>query len=286
MRCLVTGAAGFLGSHMVERLKAEGHWVAAADVYRPELCDNFFPWDVRERFRMPSFFGGLDWIFHFAGLAAIPPSLERPADYMAVNVLGTAHVLEAARKAGASRFIYAASGTCYGFNPPTPTPESARIEVETPYALSKWLGEEAVRHYDRVFDLPSVSLRLFNPYGPRMSPLTSGIGHFLKLRAEGKPATVTGDGTQFRDWHYVDDCIEAFLLAAKSMVRDEVFNIGSGNPQTLNRLVAELGFRQVAYMPARREAPGTWADISKAKRILGWEPLVSFEEGIRRTLAG
>jgi UDP-glucose 4-epimerase len=134
-----------------------------------------------------------------------------------------------------------------------------------------------------VFDLPSVSLRLFSPYGPGMG-LTSAMGHFLKLRREGKPVTITGDGTQYRDMHYVDDCIEAFVLAAKSDLRDTVINIGSGQPVTINRLVEALG-GPMTYIPARQEAQGTHADISLAKRLLGWEPKVSFEEGIRRTLA-
>lgn len=285
MRCLVTGAAGFLGSHMVERLKRDGHQVYGIDAMG--IDDPDVPHQVMDisDHRWTTVFTSCDWVFHFAGLAAIPPSLEDPERYIFVNVAGTAHVLEIARELGASRFIYAASGTCYGFKPQIPTSELAPIETETPYALSKWMGEKLVRHYDRIFDLPSVSLRLFNPFGPRMSPLTSGIGHFLELKRQGKPATVTGDGKQYRDWHYVDDCIEAFMLAAQSTVRDEVFNIGSGDPRTLNQLIAALGFDKVEYIPARREAPGTWADISKAKRILGWAPKVSFEEGIRRTIA-
>jgi Nucleoside-diphosphate-sugar epimerases len=226
-----------------------------------------------------------DWVFHFAGLAAIPPSMTEPANYMAVNAQGTANVLDAAKKLGAKRFIYAASGTCYGFNPPQPTPESAPIACETTYALSKWLGEEMVRHWDRVFDLPSVSLRLFNPYGPGMG-LTSALGHFLRFRREGKPITITGDGEQYRDMHYVSDCVEAFYLAAKSDIRDVVINIGSGKPQTINALVRALGVTDIRYVPPRREAPGTHAGISLAKRLLGWEPKVSFEDGIQRTLQG
>ncbi len=280
MRCLVTGAQGFIGSHMADRLRKEGHQVVTLDGIgnpRPDVW-----WDITAPFTLG---GNCDWVFHFAGLAAIPPSMTEPANYMAVNAQGTANVLEAARKAGARRFIYAASGTCYGFNPPQPTPETAPVECETPYALSKWIGEELVRHWDRVFDLPSVSLRLFSPFGPRMG-LTSAMGHFLKLRREGKPIEITGDGRQYRDMHYVDDCVEAFLLAAQSDLRDVVINIGSGKPQTINALVRALGVTEIRYVPPRREAPGTHADISLAKRLLGWEPKVSFEDGIQRTLQG
>jgi UDP-glucose 4-epimerase len=274
MRCLVTGSSGFLGSHMAERLEREGHTV--------QLFDSAVS-PFEDISRAVSFWSETDWVFHFAGLAAIPPSLERPAEYMAVNAQGTAHVLEAARTAGCQRFIYAASGTCYGNYAPQPTPETAPVVCHTPYALSKHLGEQMVRHWDRVFDLPSVSLRLFSPYGPRMG-LTSAMGHFLKLRREGKPIQITGDGEQYRDMHFVDDCIEAFMLAAKSDLRDIAINIGSGQPVTLNQLADALGCERT-YIPARNEAHGTHPDISLAKRLLGWEPKVSFEEGIRRTIA-
>lgn len=276
MRCLVTGSSGFLGGHMMLRLREEGYDVDGLDTTgTPE-----YPFDIVGQMILR---GHYDWIFHFAGLAAIPPSMEWPARYMAVNVQGTANILTAAKLAGARRFIYAASGTCYGNAPPMPTPEHAPIQCDTPYALSKWLGEELVRHWDRVFDLPSVSLRLFSPYGPGMG-LTSAMGHFLKLRREGKPIQITGDGEQFRDMHYVSDCCEAFLLAAKSDVRDVAINVGSGQPVTLNQLADAMGVERT-YIPARPEARGTLADIALAKRLLGWEPTVGFAEGIRRTIA-
>ena len=280
MRCLVTGAAGFLGSHMAARLRRDGHQVVTLDCRSADLYA-----DIRKP--MPWYVGApatsLDWVFHFAGLAAIPPSMKEPANYCSVNTQGTAHMLDYAKQCGVTRFIYAASGTCYGNNPPMPTNEHGSIDCATPYALSKWLGEELVRHWDRVFDLPSVSLRLFSPYGPGMG-LTSAMGYFLKARREGKPITITGDGEQFRDMHYVDDCIEAFVLAAQSDLRDVAINIGSGMPVTINQLVDAIGGPRT-YIPARQEAHGTLADIALAKKLLGWEPRVSFEDGIRRTLA-
>lgn len=295
MRCLVTGGAGFLGSHMAVRLRSEGHIVRLLDnfglldtvSYRGDTSFGkdwaLTSHDIREPIDFPE----VDWVFHFAGLAAIPPSFENPAKYMAVNVQGTANVLEAARKAGARRFLYAASGTCYGGTPPMPTAESHATPdgLLSPYALSKWMGEELVRHWDRVFDLPSVSLRLFSPFGERMG-LTSAFGHFLERRRKGLPIEITGDGEQFRDMHYVGDMVEAFLLAAQSDIRDIAINIGSGKPVTINQVVKAMGVTDIRYIPARKEASGTHADISLAKRLLGWEPTVSFEEGIRRTLAG
>ena len=293
MRCLVTGSSGFLGSHMVERLEKEGHAVLGLDTRESEWTDIL--WEIDN----PQYVLDLhtDWVFHFAGLAAIPPSFERPAEYMAVNVQGTANVLEAARKAGANRFIYAASGTCYGHSPKMPTPENwTHISLpESPYALSKYLGEMLVGHWDEHYDLPAVCLRLFSPFGPRMSAGTSAMGTFIKLARENKPIMITGDGEQFRDMHYVDDCIEAFYRAAQSDIRSwedqpAVINIGSGERITINRLVRAIiketgSTSPIEYIPARKEAPGTHADISLAKRLLGWEPTVGFEEGIRRTVS-
>jgi UDP-glucose 4-epimerase len=281
MKCLVTGSRGFLGAAMIARLRRDGHDVMGLDTEPTRQApDGYYVQDIRYPFHLRP----VEWVFHFAGLAAVPPSLKHPTQWLAVNTQGTAHTLEAARQAGATRFLYAASGTCYGFAPPEPTPETAPIRCETPYALSKWLGEELVRHYDHVYDLPSVSLRLFNPYGPRMSPHTSGMGALLERRRQGVPLQLTGDGTQYRDWHYVDDTIDAFVKAAESDHRDLAINIGSGAPQTLNRLAELLG-SPVEYIPARSEARGTWADITLAKRLLGWAPTVSFEDGVARTLA-
>jgi UDP-glucose 4-epimerase len=268
---------------MVKRLQREGHTVWGLDYHHDvtKMAPHYFLWDIRQPIReLPT---SIDWVFHFAGLAAIPPSMTEPANYIAVNVQGTANVLDAAKRAGATRFIYAASGTCYGNKPMMPTPETSPITCDTFYALSKTMGEELVRHWDRVFDLPSVSLRLFSPYGPGMG-LTSAMGYFLKARREGKPVTITGDGEQTRDMHYIDDCIDAFMLAAQSDLRDVAINIGSGQPVTINHLIDCLDVERT-YIPARDEARGTWADIALAKRLLGWEPRVSFEEGIRRTLA-
>jgi UDP-glucose 4-epimerase len=219
---------------MAARLEDGGHQVMRLDWRWRDVDKTIYPWDIGRPFPddlLPTF----DWIFHFAGLAAVPPSMQQPAEYMAVNTQGTVNALEFARKTGASRFIYAASGTCYGNMPPMPTPETAPIDCATPYALSKWMGEELVRHWDRVFDVPSVSLRLFSPYGPGMG-LTSAMGHFLKLKREGKPIQITGDGEQYRDMHFVSDTIEAFVLAAQSDLRDVAINIGSGEPVTLNQL--------------------------------------------------
>jgi UDP-glucose 4-epimerase len=168
-----------------------------------------------------------------------------------------------------------------------PTPESAKIQPEYPYAFSKWVGEEAVFHWGAVYGLPVASIRMFNVYGPRVR--TTGVygavfGVFLAQKLHGKPLTVVGDGTQTRDFVYVTDVCKAFLLAAESDVTGEVFNLGAGNPQPINKLAQLIG-GEITYLPKRPGEPDcTWADISKIQRTLGWSPTVSFEEGVATML--
>jgi UDP-glucose 4-epimerase len=206
---------------------------------------------------------------------------------MAANVMGTVHALEAARAAGVSKFVYAASSSCYGIAAELPTTEGAPIRAEYPYALSKYQGELAVMHWGQVYGLPVVSLRIFNAYGPRSR--TSGaygavFGVFLAQKLNAKPYTVVGDGTQRRDFVFVTDLARAFLAAAESRVEETCYNVGAGNPQPVNRLVELLG-GSVVHVPARPGEPDcTWADISKIRRELGWEPRVSFEDGVAEML--
>ena len=233
-------------------------------------------------------FRGVDYVFHFGGIGDIVPSIERPLDYMRSNVNGTLAVLEASRRAGVRKVIYAASSSCYGLATELPTSESAPIQPEYPYALSKWLGECAALHWSRVYRLPVNSIRMFNVYGPRVR--TTGaygavFGVFLAQRLHGKPLTVVGDGTQRRDFVFVTDVARAFLLAAESDRTGEVFNLGSDNPQTVSRLVDLIG-GTVVHVPKRPGEPDcTWADIGKIRRQLGWEPTVSFEKGVATMMA-
>ena len=188
-------------------------------------------------------FADADYVFHFGGMGDIVPSIERPLDYMRANVDGTLAMLEGSRRAGVKRFVYAASSSCYGLAE-VPTTEAAPIAPQYPYALSKYMGEVAALHWGKVYRLPVVSLRIFNAYGPRAR--TTGaygavFGVFLAQRAHGRPLTVVGDGTQRRDFVYVTDVARAFLLAAESSINGEVFNVGAGDPQSVNRLVALIG---------------------------------------------
>jgi UDP-glucose 4-epimerase len=226
---------------------------------------------------------GAQYVFHFGGLGDIVPSIERPMDYMRANVDGTLAVLEAARHAGVAKFVYAASSSCYGAQPPVPTSEDAPIVTEYPYALSKYLGECAALHWGQVYKMPVNSIRIFNAYGPRVR--TTGVygavfGVFLAQRLKGLPLTVVGDGAQRRDFVYVTDLARAFLAAAESEQANQIFNVGTGNPQSINRLVELIGGEKI-HIPKRPGEPeATWADSSKIQRMLGWAPQVSFEEGV------
>lgn len=230
-----------------------------------------------------SWFAGADYVFHFGGLGDIVPSIERPLDYMRANVMGTLAVLEAARQTGVRKFVYAASSSCYGSAPPVPTPEDAPIVPEYPYALSKYLGECTVLHWGEVYGMPVVSIRIFNAYGPRAR--TRGVygavfGVFLAQKLQGQPFTVVGDGTQTRDFVYVTDVARAFFQAAESPCSQEIFNLGAGNPQSVNHLVELLG-GDVVHVPKRPGEPDcTWADTRKIRETLGWTPQVPFEEGV------
>ena len=295
MRVIVTGGAGFIGSHLVDRLVADGHTVVALDNFstgRPDTLAHLAGHarvrlervDVAEADRLVPLFEAADWVFHLAALADIVPSIERPLDYHRANVNGTAAVLEAARRSGVTRFLYAASSSCYGIPDQYPTPEEAPMRPQYPYALTKLLGEQCVLHWGRVYGLPVVSLRLFNVYGRRSR--TSGVygavfGVFLAQKLQGRPLTVVGDGTQSRDFTFVSDVADAFVTAAESDVAGEVFNVGTGNPVSVNRLV-ELLRGDVVYVPKRPGEPDrTHADVRKIGARLGWRPKVAIEEGVR-----
>ncbi len=297
MKTLVTGGAGFIGSHLVDRLLADGHEVAVVDSLvsgrrrnlahhegNPKLA--LYEADVRDGRAVARRFDGVDWVFHLAALADIVPSIQKPEEYFTTNVDGTFRVLEAARAAGVKRFLYAASSSCFGIPDSYPTPEDAPIRPQYPYALTKYLGECAVMHWGQVYKLPVVSLRLFNVYGPRSR--TSGaygavFGVFIAQMLARKPFTVVGDGTQTRDFTFVTDVADAFVRAAGSDVRDQVLNVGSGSCYSVNRLVELLGGGEVVHLPKRPGEPDcTFADISRIRRVLGWEPRVRFEEGVAR----
>ncbi|WP_045212451.1 SDR family oxidoreductase [Desulfonatronovibrio magnus] len=296
MKSIVTGGAGFIGSHLVDSLLALGHKVVVLDNYstgRPENLDHvrgrveLVECDLGTQDDWLSHFQGTDWVFHLAALADIVPSIQQPQAYFRANVDGTFNVLQASVATGVKRFVYAASSSCYGIPDNYPTPETAEIRPQYPYALTKRLGEELVLHWAQVYKLSAVSLRFFNVYGPRSR--TSGtygavFGVFLAQKLASQPFTIVGDGTQTRDFTYVSDIAESFLAAAKSDRVGEVYNIGSDGTVSVNRLVELLGGDHV-FIPKRPGEPDcTFADITKARNELGWRPKVSIEQGVANVL--
>ena len=297
-RAIVTGGAGFIGSHMVDLLVDRGYSLVVIDNlatgrvenlahHRREPRVDFQQIDMCSLTADSSLFRGVDHVFHFGGIGDIVPSIERPLEYMRANVNGTLAVLEASRHAGVRKVVYAASSSCYGLATELPTTEEAPIRPEYPYALSKYLGESAALHWAQVYRLPVISIRMFNVYGPRVR--TTGaygavFGVFLAQKLHGKPFTVVGDGTQRRDFVYVTDVARAYLLAAESDVGGEIFNLGAGDPQPVNRLVELMG-GEVVHVPKRPGEPDcTWADVGKIRRMLGWKPEVSFPDGVKAML--
>ncbi|MDD5301114.1 MAG: GDP-mannose 4,6-dehydratase [Gallionella sp.] len=295
---VVTGGAGFIGSHMVDLLVERGFAVRAIDNMVGGREENLAHHrsnpdvaleqrDIRSYAPDDALFRGVKYVIHFAGIGDIVPSIEHPLEYMSANVQGTVHMLECARNAGVQKFVYAASSSCYGLAK-TPTTEEHVIEPLYPYALSKYQGEQAAFHWHSVYKLPVNSIRIFNAYGTRSR--TSGaygavFGVFLRQKLAGKPYTVVGDGSQARDFLYVTDVARAFLATAETSRVGRVYNLGAGNPQSVNRLVELLGGEKI-HIPKRPGEPDcTWADITRITTELDWKQQVSFEEGVAKIVA-
>jgi len=293
---LVTGGAGFIGSHLVDRLIAEGRRVRVLDSFvigrRVNLKQHagnpaleIVEADVADAKAVESACCDVSRIFHLAARADIVPSIQEPEAYFRANVDGTFIMLEAGRRHAVERLVYVASSSCYGIPDVYPTPETAPADPRYPYALTKYLGEQLVLHWAQVYKLPAVSLRFFNVYGPRAR--TSGtygavFGVFLAQLLAGKPLTVVGDGKQTRDFTYVGDVVDAIVAAADRGRPGEVYNVGSGHPVSVNRLVNELGSPPVVHIPKRPGEPDcTWADINKIRQQIGWHPKVEFSSGVK-----
>jgi len=298
---IVTGGAGFIGSHLVDRLlRHPNRQVRVLDNLSTGSLRNLAHHSESNRLEViqtdisasaddDAVYEGAERVFHLAALADIVPSIENPESYFRSNVDGTFLILQRARKAGIKRFVYVASSSCYGFPQEFPTPETAPIQPQYPYGLTKYLGEELVLHWAKVYKIPAVSLRFFNVFGPRSR--TSGtygavFGVFLAQMMAGKELTVVGDGKQTRDFTFVTDVVDAILIAAESDISGQVYNVGSGGTYSINRLVELLGAKKVVHIPKRPGEPDcTWADITKIRRDLRWSPKVTFEEGVKDVLA-
>ncbi len=295
MKAVVTGGAGFIGSHLSEHLVNEGHKVTVLDNFTTGRLDNLeqlkenvevVEAELSSTGKWQNLISEADTVFHLASLADIVPSIEDPRSYFNSNVLSTLNVLEAARK-NKTKVIYAASSSCYGIADNYPTSEQADIRPEYPYALTKRLGEEMVMHWGKVYSLPVISTRFFNVYGVRSR--TSGtygavFGVFLAQKLAKKPLTIVGDGNQKRDFTYVTDIVKGLIQAAEADVSQEIFNLGSGEPKSINQLADLIGGDRI-YIPKRPGEPDvTHANISKAQRMISYKPKVKFKEGVQRTL--
>jgi UDP-glucose 4-epimerase len=296
MKAVVTGGAGFIGSHLVDALLALGHEVTVLDNFSTGRAENLahvkskiqlHECDISINGPWTQLIKKGDWVFHLAALADIVPSIQQPGPYFRANVDGTFNLLQACTTAGVARFVYAASSSCYGIPDAYPTPETSDIRPQYPYALTKRMGEELVMHWAQVYKLAAVSTRFFNVYGTRSR--TSGtygavLGVFLAQKLGGKPFTVVGDGHQTRDFTYVTDIASALIAVANSDKVGRIYNVGSGKSISVNRLVELLGGEKI-HIPKRPGEPDcTFADISAIRQDLAWGPMVSIEKGVALVL--
>jgi len=297
---IVTGGAGFIGSHLVDALVAEGRSVLVIDDLavgrRSNLAQHaanprlrFVEASVSDRAGMKGLFEGADRVFHLAAMADIVPSVQNPLRYFDANVNGSYAVAEAVRQHRVRKLLYAASSSCYGIPEIYPTPETAAINPRYPYALTKYLGEQILLHWGQVYDIPVTSLRLFNVYGPRAR--TSGtygavFGVFLAQKLAGKPLTIVGDGSQTRDFTYVTDVVRAFLRAADHGRNGAIYNVGSGATVSVNRLAELIGAEEIVHIPKRPGEPDcTFADTTRITAELGWRAEVPIEVGVAAMMA-
>lgn len=290
-KAVVTGGAGFVGSHIVDALVARGDEVHVVDDYSGGKRDDrvnpkavYHEVDIRDYEKLAPVVKGAQYVFHEAALPRVQFSIENPELTSSVNILGTITVLRAAHEGGVKRVVYAASSSAYGDQDTLPLDESMTAMPKSPYGLQKYVGELSARLWSEVYGLETVSLRYFNVYGPKFDPegvYALVIGRFLKQRAAGEPLTITGDGTQTRDFTHVRDVVRANLLAAGSgkVGRGEVINIGAGRNVSVNEIAALIGGSTVHVEP-RLEPHDTLADNRRAKELLGWEPSISLGEGI------
>ncbi|MFZ2253425.1 MAG: NAD-dependent epimerase/dehydratase family protein [Minisyncoccia bacterium] len=287
---LITGGAGFIGTNLSERLVHDGQKVIVVDnlvagkaerlpqevvFHKLDICDNDSLTAVME---------GVDVVVHLAALPRVQFSIEHPFEAQHANVDGTLSVLEAARKAGVKRVVYAASSSAYGDQDVMPLVETLPPQPKSPYGLHKYMGEIMMKLWHDIHNIETVSLRFFNVYGPHLDPngaYALVIGKFLKQRLENTPMTITGDGEQTRDFTHVRDTVDAIVRATlgENVGNGEVFNVGAGRNVSMNK-IAELIGGSIAYIPARLEPKHTLADSSLIRSTLGWEPTIKIEDGI------
>ena len=296
-KCIVTGGAGFIGSNLVEKLIGLNYEINVMDNLSTGLRSNlkdfeknitFYEKDISDIEQLDdSIFVDVDYVFHLAGLADIVPSIENPENYFKSNVLGTLNVLQKSKKHKIKKFIYAASASCYGIPKNFPTSEKSEITTEYPYALTKNLGEQLVIHWEKVYKMPYISLRLFNVYGQRSR--TTGaygamFGVFMAQKLKEKPLTIVGDGSQTRDFIHVNDLVNAVVQVTEHTAKNEIFNVASGVETSVNIIAEIIGGKKIKIPKRPGEPDRSLADITKIKKLIGWKPKISINEGIKMLL--
>jgi len=300
MNILITGGAGFIGSHIAEGL------VSVNKIRKIIIIDNLedgskknlknifkykkvklYKKNINNIKSIEKLFKKIDFVIHLAALSDVVPSIENPREYLHTNIVGTINVLECMRKNNVKNIIYSASSSCYGNKPKTPTDEKSKIDPKYPYAFSKYIGEKVIQHYHDIYGLNYVSLRLFNVYGTRSrtnSAYGAAIGVFLRQKIAKYPFTVIGNGKQKRDFIYVTDVVNLIKKILNKKLKNEIYNVGANNPKSINKLVSILKGKKI-YISKRPGEPNiTNANINKITKHYSWKPSISLEEGLSKIL--
>ena len=296
MRALVTGGAGFIGGHIVDRLLDDGHEVVVIDNESSDSNGKFhwrneaenFKVDICDYGAIAALFEDVDWVFHLAAEARIQPSILNPTKAARTNMVGTCNVLQASRVAGVKRVVYSSTSAAYGLANEPPLREEMPRDCLNPYSVTKCAGEDLCKMYNNLFSLPVIMFRYFNVYGERQP--TKGqyapvIGLFRRQKNNSEPMTIVGDGTQRRDFTYVKDVVEANILAVSStdtQIYGELFNIGTGQNHSILELVDMIGGDYVYIPPRPAESRVSLADNTKAVTLLKWTPETSLRDWLRK----
>tara|TARA_X000000950_G_scaffold192234_1_gene231955 strand:+ start:1126 stop:2118 length:993 start_codon:yes stop_codon:yes gene_type:complete len=292
MRVIILGGAGFIGSHLCEYLLKKNYSVKIIDNLSTGRIENikhlnnkvrFIKADISKKGKWENEFKKVDYVFHLAALADVVPSIDNPEKYYKSNVTGTFNVLQAIKKYNVKKLIYSASSSCYGIPKKYPTKETEKINPVFPYAVTKYLGEELIIYWSKIYKIKYISLRLFNVYGPRSR--TSGtygamFGVFLAQKLKKKPYTLVGDGKQSRDFTYVSDVVEVFLIAARSKLYNKIYNVGSSKTIQVKTIIKYMGGKYITVPKRPGEPDITFADIKKIKKDLKWSPKIDIKVGI------